>query len=201
MLDDRALDLLFRTARTYRGSAQAWQSRAVEPALLQQVWDLAKLGATAANCSPARIVFVQSAEAKAKLKDALDEGNVASCMAAPVTAIVGMDMAFYDKLGYLFPHVDARSWYVGADGAPYANVEPTAFRNSSLQGAYLMLAARALGLDCGPMSGFNAAKLEAAFFAGTQVRANFICNLGYGNPDTLHPRGPRLSFDEACRIV
>jgi 3-hydroxypropanoate dehydrogenase len=201
MLDDRALDLLFRTARTYRGSAEAWLPRPVEPALLRQVWDLAKLGATAANCSPARVVFVHSAEGKARLKEALDAGNVASCMAAPVTAIIGMDLAFYDKLGYLFPHVDARSWYVGADGAPYPGIEATALRNSSLQGAYLMLAARALGLDCGPMSGFDAGKLEAAFFAGSQVRANFICNLGYGNPATLHPRHPRLSFDEACRIV
>lgn len=201
MLDDRALDTLFRTARTYRGSAQAWQDRPVDAALLQQVWDLAKLGATSANCSPARVVFVQSAEGKAKLKEALDEGNVASCMAAPVTAIIGMDLKFYDKLSYLFPHADARSWFVNADDTPNAGVEPAAFRNSSLQGAYLMLAARALGLDCGPMSGFDGAKLDATFFAGTAVRSNFICNLGYGNPATLHPRNPRLSFDEACRIV
>jgi len=197
MLDEPALDLVFRKARTYRGSAQAWQARTVDTGLLRQVWDLAKLGPTSANSSPARIVFVLSPEAKARLCDCLDEGNVASTRAAPVTAIIGMDMAFYDKMPVLFPHTDARSWFVGKD----AFIRVSALRNSSLQGAYLMLAARALGLDCGPMSGFDAAKLDQAFFAGTPVRSNFLCNLGYGAPDTLRPRNPRLGFDEACRIL
>lgn len=197
MLNQAGLDLLFYQGRTFRGSAKAWQNKPIADETLHQLWQLAALPPTSANCSPGRIVFVQSAEAKAKLKDALDEGNIEQTMAAPVTAIVGMDMAFYDKLPYLFPHADARSWFVGNE----TSIKNTAFRNSSLQGAYLIMAARALGLDCGPMSGFNQDKVDAAFFGGTEIKSNFLVNLGYGERSTLHPRNPRLSFDEACRIA
>lgn len=191
-LSKDALNTLFNEARTH----SAWQDKPVEPALLEQVWELAKMGPTSSNCLPARIVFVASKEAKEKLKPCLAEGNVAKTMAAPVTAIIGMDMEFYEQLPKLFPHVDARSWFVGNEKL----IESTALRNSSLQGAYLILAARALGLDCGPMSGFDNAKMDTAFFAGTKVKSNFICNLGYGDASKLYPRGPRLSFAEACRI-
>lgn len=191
-LDAQALNTLFNEARTY----SAWLDKPVEPALLEQVWNLAKMGPTASNCLPARIVFVTSKEAKEKLKPCLAEGNIAKTMAAPVTAIIGMDMEFYEKLPVLFPHTDARSWFVGNDTL----IESTAFRNSSLQGAYLMLAARSLGLDCGPMSGFDNTKIDATFFEGTKIKSNFICNLGYGDTSKLYPRGPRLSFAEACRM-
>ena len=192
-LDRTALDVMFREARTHNG----WQDKPVTPELLRQVWDLARMGPTSANCSPARIVFVVSAEGKERLKACLAEGNVAKTMAAPATAIIGHDMTFYDRLPELFPHTDARAWFVGNQDL----IDKTAFRNGTLQGAYLMLAARALGLDCGPMSGFDNAKLDAAFFAGTAVKSNFLCNLGYGDPARLHPRTPRLSFEEACRIA
>lgn len=192
-LDDAALDLLFRSARTHNG----WQDRPVPEALLESVWDLAKWGATSANCQPARIVFVVSPEAKRRLRPCLMEGNVEKTMAAPATAIIGHDLEFFEHLPRLFPHTDARAWFVGNE----ALIQATAFRNSSLQGAYFMLAARALGLDCGPMSGFDAAKVEAEFFPGGRVKANFLCNLGYGDPAKLYPRGPRLSFEEACEVV
>lgn len=192
-LDSAALDLLFRQARTHNG----WQDRPVPEALLRELWDLVKWGPTSANCLPARLVFVVSPEAKEKLRPCLMEANVAKTMAAPATAIIGYDLDFPDSLPKLFPHTDARSWFVGNA----ALIEATAFRNSSLQGAYFMLAARALGLDCGPMSGFDAAKVEAAFFPGGRVKANFLCNIGYGDPAQLFPRSPRLDFDEACRIA
>lgn len=192
-LDSAALDLLFREARTHNG----WQDRPVPEALLRELWDLVKWGPTSANCLPARLVFVVSPEAKEKLRPCLMEGNLAKTMAAPATAIVGYDLDFPDTLPKLFPHTDARSWFVGNE----ALIETTAFRNSSLQGAYFMLAARALGLDCGPMSGFDAAKVEAAFFPGGRVKANFLCNIGYGDPAQLFPRSPRLDFDEACSIA
>jgi 3-hydroxypropanoate dehydrogenase len=192
-LDSAALDLLFRAARTHNG----WRDRPVPEAVLRELWDLVKWGPTSANCLPARIVFVVSPEAKEKLGPCLMEGNVAKTMAAPVTAIIGYDLDFPDTLPRLFPHADARSWFVGND----ALTESTAFRNSALQGAYFMLAARALGLDCGPMSGFDAAKVEAAFFPGGRVKANFLCNIGHGDPAQLFPRGPRLDFDEACRVA
>ncbi|MBS3960146.1 MAG: malonic semialdehyde reductase [Xanthomonadaceae bacterium] len=192
-LDATALDQLFRSARTHN----AWQKKDVPDALLHQLYDLLKWGPTSANCSPARFVFVKSPEAKARLKEALTPGNVEKTMAAPVTVIVGQDLAFPDTLPQLFPHADARSWFVGDD----ALIESTAFRNATLQGAYLILAARALGLDTGPMSGFDAAKLDEAFFAGTRVRSNFLVNLGYGDPAGLFPRSPRLAFDEAARIA
>ena len=156
-----------------------------------------KMAPTSANCSPARLVFVRSDEAKAKLKPCLMEGNVEKTMSAPVCVIVGMDMQFYDQLPKLFPHADARSWFAGNDAA----IQATAFRNSSLQGAYLIMAARALGLDCGPMSGFDAAAVEAAFFPEGNVKANFLINLGYGDATKVYPRSPRLAFDEACRIA
>lgn len=192
-LDARALDQLFRTARTHN----AWQKKDVPDALLHELYDLLKWAPTSANASPARFVFVKSAEAKAKLKSALAPGNIDKTMSAPVTVIVAQDMAFYDKLPQLFPHADARSWFAGND----ALIESTAFRNASLQGAYLLMAARALGLDTGAMSGFDAAKLDAEFFAGTTIKSNFLINLGYGDEAGLFPRSPRLSFDEAARIA
>ena len=196
-LNDAALDQLFLQARTFRGSSDAWLDKPVSDAQLARLYDLLRMGPTSANCSPARIVFVRSDEAREKLRTALNPGNVDQTMAAPVTAIIGQDMEFYEQLPTLFPYADARSWFAGNPAA----IEDAATRNSSLQGAYLILAARALGLDCGPMSGFDKDKLDAAFFAGTAIKANFICNIGYGNRDTLTPRGPRLSFDQACRIA
>ena len=190
-LADPALDQLFRHARSHN----AWQDVPVTDAQLQQVYELLKWGPTSANCSPARFVFVRSAEAKAKLAPALDEGNRAKTLAAPVTVIVATDYAFYEKLPQLFPHVDARSWFAGNQ----PKIDVTAQRNGTLQGAYLILAARAAGLDAGPMSGFDNAVLDEAFFAGTQVKSNFLVNLGIGDTAGLFPRSPRLSFDEACR--
>jgi 3-hydroxypropanoate dehydrogenase len=191
-LDDAALDTLFRNARSF----SYWLDKPVSDAQLHALYALMKWGPTAANCGPARLVFVKSTEAKARLAPCLSEGNVAKSMSAPVVAIVAMDMEFHEKLPRLFPHTDARSWYAGKPEA----IHNTAFRNSSLQGAYLILAARSLGLDCGPMSGFDAKKLDAAFFPGRPWQSNFICALGYGDATRLHPRGPRLDFDEACRI-
>lgn len=196
-LAQAALDQLFLSARTYRGSANAWKAQPVSDAQLRQIYDLAKMGPTSANCSPARIVFVRTEPAKEKLRGALDEGNIAQTMAAPVTAIIGSDYAFYEHLDTLFPGTNARSWF---EGKPEA-IASTAFRNASLQGGYLILAARALGLDCGPMSGFNNAKVDDLFFSGTKVKSNFLINIGYGNPAVLHPRNPRLSFDEACKVI
>ena len=193
MLDPTALDLVFRTARTYR----AWDGRPVDDATLRELHELMKWGPTTGNSCPARFVFVKSAAAKARLRPALDAGNVVQTMAAPVTAIVAYDLAFYEMMPKLAPHTDARSWFADE---PLDSLRTTALRNGSLQGAYLVIAARALGLDCGPMSGFDNAKVDAEFFAGTTVRSNFLCNLGYGDPSKLHPRAPRLTFDEACRI-
>lgn len=192
-ITESALDQLFRDARTHNG----WTGAPVGEDLLRQLWDLVKMAPTSANCSPARLVFVTSGAAKEKLKPCLMEGNVAKTMAAPVTAIIGQDMEFYEKLPDLFPHTDARSWFVGNDDL----IAETAFRNSTLQGGYLIMAARALGLDCGPMSGFDTAKVDAAFFAGTKVTANFLCNIGHGTTEDLFPRSPRLAFEEACRVV
>ncbi|WP_130619266.1 malonic semialdehyde reductase [Dyella amyloliquefaciens] len=194
MLSEAALDQLFRSARTYN----AWLPKAVSDEQLHQLYELAKFGPTSANSSPMRLVFVKSQEAKAKLSPFLSEGNRAKTMAAPVTAIVATDHEFYEKLPQLFPHADARSWFAG--NQPLIDV--TAFRNGTLQGAYVMMAARSLGLDCGPMSGFDNAGVDAAFFAGTTIKANFLVNIGYGDASRdLFPRSPRLSFDEACRIA
>ena len=192
-LSNEALDQIFRNARTH----SAWLPKPVEDALLKQIVDLTLLGPTSANSSPGRFVFVKSREAKEKLRPALAEGNVEKTMAAPVTVIVGLDMAFYEQLPKLFPHADARSWFVGNEGM----IQSTAFRNASLQGAYLIVAARALGLDAGPMSGFDAAKVDEAFFAGTTIKANFLINLGYGDSTKLRARLPRFAFDEIARIA
>jgi 3-hydroxypropanoate dehydrogenase len=192
-LTDSALDQIFRTARTHG----AWQDRPVTDEQLHALYELMKFGPTSLNTNPVRLVFVKSAEAKAKLKPVLAPGNVDKTMAAPVTVIVGYDLAFYEKLPQLVLHMDARPMFIGKD----AHIQTTAFRNGSLQGAYLMIAARALGLDCGPMSGFDNAKLDEAFFAGTSIKSNFLCNLGYGEAEKLRPRGPRLAFDEAASIL
>jgi 3-hydroxypropanoate dehydrogenase len=197
ILDDAALDALFRAARTHN----SWQDKPVSDALLQALWELAKMGPTSANCSPMRILFLKSKETKARLLPMLLEGNRAKTMQAPVTAITGYDVEFYEKLPQLFPHTDARAWFVGKAEL----IETTAFRNGTLQGGYFILAARALGLDCGPMSGFDNAAVDAAFFApgafGGKVKSNFLCNLGYGDPAAIMPRSPRLAFDEACKII
>lgn len=194
---DAAIDQLFHSARTFRGSDRAWLDRPVTDAQLEQIYDLAKLAPTSANCSPARIVFIRSPEAKALLARTLDGGNMAQTMAAPVTALIGSDYAFYEHMDFLFPNTGARSWF---EGKPEV-IHNTAFRNASLQGGYLILAARTLGLDCGPMSGFNNALADELFFPGTQVKSNFLVNIGYGNPDVLKPRNPRFSFAQACRIA
>ena len=188
-----ALDQLFLAARTH----SAWLSKEVPDALLHQIIDVMKMAPTSANCSPARIVFVRSAQAKAKLAPLLDEGNRAKTLAAPVTAIIGHDLQFYEHLPKLYPHANARAWFASND----TKIAETAFRNGSLQGAYLILAARALGLDCGPMSGFDNAGVDAAFFSGTEIKSNFLCNLGYGDAAALRPRSPRFAFDEMARIV
>ena len=192
-LDQKALDQLFLAARTHN----AWQPRPVPDELLHRLIDVLKMGPTSANCSPARIVFVKTAESKARLEPLLDAANRAKTLAAPVSAIIGHDMTFYDHLPKLFPHTNARDWFAGKP----QKIADTAFRNGTLQGAYLILAARALGLDCGPMSGFDNAGVDAAFFAGTDTKSNFLCNLGYGEPAALMPRSPRFAFDEMARIV
>ena len=191
-LSPAALDQLFRTARTYNAF-----SGEIGDDTLRQLYELVKFGPTEANSTPARFVFVKSQAAKEKLGPALSEGNYAKTMAAPVTAIVGYDMRFHDKLPYLFPHTDAKAWF---EGSPEERLYRAALRSSSLQGAYLILAARALGLDAGPMSGFDNAKVDAAFFAGTAIKSNILVNLGQGDPASIFPRSPRLPFDEAARI-
>ena len=184
---------LFTDARTQNG----YLDQPVSDAQLRALYDLLKFGPTAANSCPARFKFVRTAEAKAQLLGCVSAGNVAKVSQAPVTVIVGMDMAFYEHLPKLFPHADARAWFVGNDAA----IQETAMRNSSLQGGYMIIAARALGLDCGPMSGFDGPKLDAAFWAGSTVKTNFICTLGHGDVSKVFPRSPRLAFDEACSLV
>lgn len=192
-LNDHGLDLIFRNARTQN----SWRPEGVAEELLRKVYDLAKMGPTSANCSPARFIFVTTAAGKEKLKPALSSGNLTKTMAAPVTAIIGMDMQFYERLPELFPHGNAKSWFTGND----ALIKETAFRNSSLQAAYLMLAARSLGLDCGPMSGFDQEKVNQAFWPEGRVKVNFICNIGYGDDAQVFARSPRLPFEQACQIV
>jgi 3-hydroxypropanoate dehydrogenase len=184
---------LFTDARTQNG----FLDQPVPDSQLQALYELLKWGPTSANCGPARFVFVRSDEARAKLAGCVSPGNQPKVQQAPVTVIIGMDMAFFEKLPQLFPHTDARSWFVGKPEM----IQATAFRNSSLQGAYLIMAARALGLGCGPMSGFNADAVDAAFWAGTPVKTNFICTLGHGDPAKVLPRSPRLSFEQACQLV
>ncbi|WP_341675779.1 malonic semialdehyde reductase [Niveibacterium sp. SC-1] len=191
-LADEVLAQLFLDARTHRH----WLPREIPDALLVRLYELFRMAPTSANTNPARIVFVKSPEAKAKLDSAMDEGNRRQTLSAPVTAIIAYDLAFYEKLDKLVLHTNARAWFEGND----ESIRSTAFRNGSLQGAYLILAARALGLDCGPMSGFDNAKVDALFFPDGKVKSNFLCNLGYGDASHLHARQPRLAFDEACRI-
>ena len=184
---------LFTDARSQNGYLDV----PVSDAQLHALYDLLKFGPTAANACPARFKFVRSAEAKTQLAACVSPANQAKVKQAPVTVIVGMDMAFYEQLPFLFPHADARAWFVGNE----ASIQATAMRNSSLQGGYLILAARALGLDCGPMSGFDAAQVDAAFWAGSTVKTNFLCTLGTGDPAKVFPRSPRLSFEQACSLV
>jgi nitroreductase len=188
-----AQEQIFSKARTH----SAWLPQPVSDDLLKQVYELTKWGPTSANTSPARFVFIKTPDAKAKLLKCVAAGNLEKTKNAPLTVVIAQDMAFYENLPKLFPHVDARSWFVGNQ----AMIESTAFRNSTLQGAYFIQAARALGLDCGPMSGFDNAKLDEAFFAGTTWKSNFICNLGYGDAGHLKERLTRLTFDEACKIL
>ncbi len=190
---DAPLDQLFREARTHNG----FSDRPVPEALLRDALDLAKMGPTSANCSPMRVVFVRSPEGKERLRPALAPGNLEKTMAAPVTAIVATDFEFYEHLPKLFPHADARSWFLGNEPL----IQATANRNGTLQGAYLILALRAVGLDTGPMSGFDNAKVDAEFFAGTPVKSNFLINIGYGDPSKLFPRSPRFAFDEFARFA
>ena len=192
-LDQDGLDLLFQNARTF----SYWIDQPVSDELLHQLYTQARMPPTSANCSPGRFVFVRSEAAKARLKPCLDEGNVRQTMSAPVTAIVATDFEFYEHLPRLYPHADARSWFAGMP----EKIQSGGFRNGTLQGAYLILAARALGLDCGPMSGFDNEKVDQEFFAGTPWKSNFLVNLGYGDRSRLHPRSPRFDFDDACRIL
>lgn len=193
VLERKALELLFHNARTHN----AWLDKPVSDETLHQIYEILRWAPTSANCSPLRVVFVRSPQAKEKLLACMAPGNVEKTKTAPVTAILGQDMEFYEKLPKLFPHTDARSWFVGNEQL----IRDTAFRNSTLQGGYFILAARAVGLDCGPMSGFDPAAMDQAFFAGTAIKTNFVCNLGYGDHSKLFPRSPRLEFGEACTII
>jgi len=207
-LSEEGLDLLFREARTHN----AWLDQPVSDETLHQLYDLMKWGPTSVNCCPARILFLRTPEAKQRLLPALAQGNVDKTMSAPVTAIIGYDGRFYEQLPKLFPHADARSWFVETPEL----AEVTARRNSSLQGAYFIIAARSLGLDCGPLSGFDQSKVDHEFFprpAGaavtidqeyfpdSHIKTNFLCNIGYGDAAKLYPRSPRLDFDEACKLL
>jgi 3-hydroxypropanoate dehydrogenase len=192
-VSDEALDQLFRQARTHN----VWLPRRVPLAALREAYELARWGPTSANSSPARFLFLESETAKARLLPALAPSNVEKTKAAPVTAIIAWDAEFHEKLPKLFPHADMRSYFVGKP----ALIEESAFRNGSLQGAYFILAARSVGLDCGPMSGFDAAKVNAEFFPDGKWKVNFLCNLGYGDHSKLFPRSPRLEFEEACRVL
>jgi len=192
-LPDACLDQVFRAARTHN----AWQERDVPDETLHAIVDLVKLGPTSANSSPARFLFVKSRAAKERLKPHLSEGNRDKTMKAPVCAIIGYDLDFYQHLPKLFPHTDAKSWFAGKA----KKIEETAFRNGTLQGAYLIMAARALGLDCGPMSGFDNQGVDREFFAGTNIKSNFLCSLGFGDKAALFPRSPRFAFDEMARII
>jgi len=192
-LNDEAIDRVFRAARTYNG----YTDEPVSEGQLRAIWDLLKWGPTSANQEPLRIVWCVSQDAKDKLAQFCSAQNAPKVQKAPVTAILAMDMEFYEKLPKLFPHVDARAWFLGNEGL----IQESAFRNSTLQGAYFIVAARMLGLDTGPMSGFDTAKVNEAFFAGTTYKANFICSLGHGDPASIFGRHPRLDFDEANQIL
>lgn len=192
-LSDSALAQLFNDARTYN----AWKPQDVPDDHLHRLHDLVKYGPTSANCSPARYVFVKSDEAKARLKPHLSEGNLEKTMAAPCCVIIAQDMEFYEHLPKLFPYTNAKSWFIGKP----EKIRETAFRNATLQGGYLILAARALGLDCGPMSGFDPDGVDKEFFSGTTYKSNFLCNLGYGDGSELFDRSPRFAFDDVARII
>ncbi len=192
-IDSQALDQIFFEARTHN----VFLDKDVPDALLAELIDLMKMGPTSANCSPARIQFAKSAQAKERLKPFLSAGNMTKTMSAPVCAIIGYDLAFYEHLPKLFPHDDAKSWFEGKPD----HIATTAFRNGTLQGAYFLIAARALGLDTGPMSGFDNAGVDEALFAGTQIKSNFLCNLGYGDSSKLFPRSPRFEFNEIAEII
>lgn len=193
ILSDAGLDKIFRQARTHR----KWRDESVSDVLLEAVYDLAKMGPTSGNCCPLRVLFLRSKEAKEKLRPALDAGNVDKTMAAPVTAIIAYDLEFYELFPKLAPRTDGRKIFAGKDDL----ITETAMRNGSLQGGYFIIAARALGLDCGPMSGFDRQAVDDAFFTGTSWRSNFLCNLGHGDAEALKPRAPRPDFDEACQLL
>lgn len=192
-LSDEGFNLLFNEAHTHND----WLNTPVDDAILRQIYGLTKMAPTSANCQPLRVMFIKSKAEKERLKPALMEGNVAKTMAAPVVAILSNDTKFYERLPQLFPHTDAKAWFVGNE----ALIAETAMRNGSMQAGYFILAARALGLDCGPMSGFDKDAVDSAFFPDGRFKSNLLCNLGYGDASKLHPRGPRLTFDEACRII
>ena len=190
---DNPYDLLFNEARTYNN----WQDKPVSKETLKAIYDLTKMGPTSANCCPLRITFVTADEGRERLKPFLAEGNVDKTMSAPAVAILAMDMEFYEELPFLFPHTDARSWFVGDE----KNIYDTAFRNSTLQAGYFILAARSMGLDCGPMSGFDAEGLDKEFFPEGRFKSNFLCNLGYGDAEGMFDRSPRFDFDKVCTII
>jgi 3-hydroxypropanoate dehydrogenase len=193
-LNDASLDVIFRHSRTQN----SWHEKSIPSEVLHRLYDLMKMGPTSANCCPARFIFVTSAEGKEKLKPALSSGNLAKTMSAPVTAIIGYDTQFYELLPELFPHdLSARTWFDGHA----ALIQETAFRNGTLQAAYFMMAARSLGLDCGPMSGFDQAKVNATFWPDGRIKVNFLCNIGYGDDAEVFARSPRLGFERACQIV
>lgn len=187
------LETLFTHAHTH----SVWLDKPVDDALLAKAYDLAKMCPTSANGNPMRVLFLRSKEAKARLKPCLNAGNVEKCMQAPVVAVAAMDMEFYEHLHKLYPHVDAKKWFAGKPQV----IHDTAFRNATLQGAYFLLALRAVGLDTGAISGFSNEKVDEEFFAGTSYRSNFIINIGYGDESKLHPRNPRFTFEEACKIL
>jgi len=193
VLNDAGRDLLFRDGRSHNG----WRDEAVSEETLRTAFDLAKMGPTSANCSPMRVIFVRSEAAKEKLRPCLSNGNQAKTLAAPVTAILGIDFEFYEHLPQLFPHDDAKAWFVDDQAA----IDVTATRNASLQGAYFLLACRAVGLDCGPMSGYDGEMVDNLFFSGTKIRSNFLCNLGHGDPSSLFDRSPRFDFEDVCNFA
>jgi 3-hydroxypropanoate dehydrogenase len=192
-LDDAGRRLLFAEARTHNH----FKPEPIDESVLRALYELMKFPPTSANCSPARLLFLRTPAAKERLRPSLSPGNLEKTMSAPVTAIIAYDLEFYERLPVLFPQADARAWFVGNDAA----IHTTAFRNGSLQGAYFLLAARAVGLDAGPMSGFDNARLDDEFFPGGKLKSNFLCNLGYGSGEKLFPRNPRLSFEEVCQIL
>jgi len=192
-LDDAGFDLIFKEARSYNG----WHDRDIDDDVLQKIYDMMRYGPTSANCCPMRLIFVKSDEAKEKLKPCLMEGNVEKTMSAPVTVLMANDMDFYEHMPFLFPHTDAKSWFVGKEKF----IASTAERNGTLQAAYFMIAARGFGLDCGPMTGFSPKKTKEAFFPDQNVVVNMLCNLGYGDPESIFERSPRFPFDDVCKVV